>query len=97
MAIFDLINKCHSGKNMEEKNFATEILKELKATNKRLFIALIVVTTLWFATIGGFLWYNSLPVDSGSETTSVSQDSEDSGTNNYVGGDYNGKTNDKDS
>lgn len=93
MALFDLINS-HLGENMDKENFATEILKELKATNKRLFIALIVVTTLWFATIGGFLWYNSLPVESGTDTT-ISQDSEDSGTNNYVGGDYNGKANDK--
>lgn len=48
---------------MENETLATEMLRELKANNRRLFIALIVVLTLWFATIGAFLWYISLPVE----------------------------------
>ena len=48
---------------MEEKTLATEMLCELKASNRRWFIAFLVVLILWFATIGAFLWYISLPVD----------------------------------
>lgn len=94
MALLELL-RSYKGEHMDNNdNFATEILKEVKAVNKRLFIALIIVIVLWFGTIGGFLWYNSLPVDTGTEA-SISQDSEDNGTNNYVGGDYNGEANDK--
>lgn len=39
------------------------MLHELKASNRRWFIAFIVVLVLWFATIGIFIWYVSLPVD----------------------------------
>ena len=39
------------------------MLSELKASNRRWFIAFIVVLALWFATIGVFFWYISLPVD----------------------------------
>lgn len=37
---------------MEEKSFALEILKEQKKNNKRLFIVLLVVLSMWFITIG---------------------------------------------
>lgn len=48
---------------MVNETLATEMLRELKASNRRWFIAFIVVLILWFATIGAFLWYVSLPVD----------------------------------
>ena len=48
---------------MVNETLATEMLRELKASNRRWFIAFIVVLILWFATIGAFLWYISLPVD----------------------------------
>lgn len=44
---------------VEHLNFATEILQELKSTIKRLWIILIVILSLWAATIGGFVWYIS--------------------------------------
>lgn len=71
---------------MEKENtsLATELIRELKSTSKRWFIAFIVVLSLWFATIGGFIIYLSLPVE---ET--VTQDADDNGNNNYVGGDNN--------
>ncbi len=37
---------------IEQQSLAMEILKEQKKSNKRLFIALIVVLCMWFATIG---------------------------------------------
>lgn len=65
-------------------NFATELLAEVKKSAKRWFIAFIIVTALWFATIAGFVWYISLP----SESYNISQESEDNGNNQIVGGDY---------
>ncbi|MEG1506915.1 MAG: hypothetical protein RR478_05415 [Bacilli bacterium] len=40
-------------------NLATEMLKELKQQSKRWFIGFLVVVSLWFATIGGFVWFIS--------------------------------------
>ena len=45
------------------ETLASEMLSELKASNRRWFIAFVVVLVLWFATIGAFLWYISLPVE----------------------------------
>ena len=50
----------------DRETLASEMLRELRASNRRWFIAFIVVLVLWFATIGVFFWYISLPVD---ETT----------------------------
>lgn len=73
-------------------NFATELLTEVKRGVRRWFIAFIIVTTLWFITIVGFVWYISLPVDS-VEISDVTQDSGDGGNNIVSGGDIaNGDT-----
>lgn len=77
---------------MEKENtsLATELIRELKSTSKRWFIAFIVVLSLWFATIGGFIIYLSLPIEETTTTESyVTQDDDDNGDNNYVGGDNN--------
>lgn len=42
---------------MEYETLATEMLHELKASNKRLWISLIVVIILWFSTIIGFVLF----------------------------------------
>lgn len=77
---------------MENETLATEILHELKASSKRWFIAFLVVLVLWFATIGAFIWYISLPVEE--YETYIEQDSSDNGINKYtdmtIGGDYYG-------
>ena len=71
---------------------ATELLHELKASAKRWFIAFIVTLVLWFATIGVFIWYITLPVT----TEEVTVENED-GNANYIGDDMNGDiTNGKD-
>lgn len=54
---------------------ATEIIRTLK----KIIFALIITNVL---TVGGFLWYISLPVDVGTDTTTVN--SEDNGTANYI-------------
>ena len=76
---------------MENETFATEMLRELKTSNRRWFVSFLIVLTLWFATIGAFLWYISLPM----EDISISQKAD--GNSNLVGiGDmYGGKSNNK--
>lgn len=48
---------------MDNESLATELLREVKASAKRWFIAFLVVVGLEVATIVGFLWYISLPVE----------------------------------
>ena len=74
---------------MEQETLATEMLRELKATSKRWFIAFITVLILWFATIGIFIWYISLPVEE-YETYEVEQQSDRNSANTVVGGNYYG-------
>ena len=69
---------------MEDTNFATELLSEVKASARRWFIAFIVVAVLWFASICAFIWYISLPVEE-----AVIQN--DSGNANFIGRDLNGE------
>lgn len=68
---------------MDQMTLATEMLHELKASSKRWFIAFCVMVGLEIATIAGFLWYVSLPVD---EVTVES----DGGNANYIGDDLEG-------
>ena len=65
---------------MDNQTLASEMLHELKASNRRWFIAFVVVLILWFATIGAFIWYISLPV----EEYSVDQYA-DGDTNTMIG------------
>lgn len=75
---------------MEEKNesLAVELLHELKLSAKRWFIAFVIMTILEIATILGFVWYISLPV----EEYSLEQTTDRGGANFNIGGDYNGTT-----
>lgn len=41
----------------EGTTLATEMLKELKASSKRWFIAFIIMLAVEVATVAGFLWY----------------------------------------
>lgn len=72
----------------EHTTLATELLHELKLSAKRWFIAFCVMVVLEIATIAGFMWYISLPV----EDYSLEQVTERSGDNLNIGGDYNGTT-----
>lgn len=72
-----------------EDNLATELLHEIKLQSKRWFTAFIVVLLLWFATIGVFIWYISLPV----EEYEITQDAEYGERNiQIVGGSNYGET-----
>ena len=72
---------------MESEKLATELLHEVKAHAKRWFIAFMIVLVLWFATIGVFIWYISLPTET---STVIEQESDDGSLNQVIGGDYNG-------
>ena len=71
----------------EGTTLATEILQELRASARRWFIAFIIMLCVEIATVTGFLWYLSLPVD---ETVTVENDE---GNANYIGGDVSGNVN----
>lgn len=73
---------------MNQEKLATELLHEIKVAAKRWFIAFLVVTVLWFATIGVFIWYISLPVED--IETSIENDD---GNANYIGGNLSGVLN----
>lgn len=76
---------------MEERStLASELLHELKMSARRWFIAFCIMIVLELATIIGFVWYISLPV----EDYSLGQVTERGGDNFNVGGDYNGTTED---
>lgn len=71
----------------EGTTLATEIFQELKASARRWFIAFLVMVAVEAATVAGFLWYISLPV----EEATVSQDMEDiegSNISQKVGDEY---------
>lgn len=73
----------------ESVSFATELLREVKSSARRWFIAFCVMVMLEVATIVGFLWYISLPVEE--TTTDVEQDADDVDGDNFkqiVGDDY---------
>lgn len=71
----------------EGTTLATEILQEVKASARRWFIAFIIMLCVEIATVCGFLWYLSLPVD---ETVTVENDEDNA---NYIGGDITGNVN----
>lgn len=75
--------------NEENMTLATELLHEVKATSRRWFIAFLIVLTLWFATIGGFIWYISLPV----EVESIDVKNDDGNINYLRDSDVNGDIN----
>ena len=76
---------------MDDK-FATELLHEVKAQTKRWFIAFCVMVGLEIATIAGFMWYISLPVDEVTTTTDQTIEDVDSGNITQIGGDSIGES-----
>ena len=64
---------------------ATEIIKTLK----KIIFALIITNVL---TVGGFLWYISLPVEESVVTEQTAEDIENRDINQIVGGDIVGES-----
>ena len=70
--------------DVNKVSFAYELLKDYKKQNKRLFILLIVTLTMWFATIGAFLYYiNTTSYEENTEYAEV--DNENGDANACVG------------
>lgn len=67
---------------MEEKTLAMELLTDLKQTNKRQFITIIILVLSQLFTIGIFIWYIN-QFDYYTETTTL----DGNGINNYIGND----------
>lgn len=71
----------------EGTTLATEIFIELKNSARRWFIAFLVMCGIEIATVCGFLWYISLPVEEGVVVEN------DDGNANYIGGSVGGDVN----
>ena len=69
---------------MENQPLATELIRELRASNRRWFIVSLVELGVIIAIVVGFLWYISLPI----EEISVEADG---GNANYIGNDLEGE------
>lgn len=68
----------------KEKSFAMEILGDYKKANKRLFILLLVILSMWFITIGAFVYYiNTTGYEVITESTEV--ENENGNANACVG------------
>lgn len=82
----------------ESVSFATELLREVKTSARRWFVAFCVMVMLEVATIIGFIWYISLPTDESDVTSQeISQDA-DGGNNDlrFIGGDNYGEAESED-
>ena len=68
---------------MENQPLATELIKELRASNRRWFIVALAELGIIIAIVIGFLWYISLPIEE------ISVEAE-GGNANYIGNDLEG-------
>lgn len=74
---------------LKHESFAFELLKDQRKQNKRLFIILITVLTMWFATIGAFVYYiSNYSYEETIETYTTDFDTEGNGIID-IGGDVN--------
>lgn len=72
---------------MENETLATELLREVNRSCHRWFVAFCIMIVLEAATIAGFMWYLSLPVDSYSEEyTQTMEDIEGKDVRQIIGG-----------
>lgn len=69
---------------MENQPLATELIRELRASNRRWFIVSLVELGVIIAIVVGFLWYISLPIDE------ISIENDD-GNATYIGRDLEGE------
>lgn len=84
----EVVNMKKEVKEVKNQSLAREMLEDYKKQNKRLFIIILVILVMWFAT-GCYLVYILNDVGTIEETTTtqeVTQENSD-GTNNYIGND----------
>lgn len=69
---------------VKEKSFAMELISDYKRQNKRQFIVILVILTMWFASIGLFIYYiNTTGYEVTTESTEV--ENENGNANACVG------------
>ena len=74
-------------KKVEEITLAYELVQDTKKTNKRMFIIILVILGMWFATIGYLVYVlNDIGVIEETTTQEVMQEN-DNGDNNFIGND----------
>lgn len=76
---------------VEEKSFAMSILSDYKAAFKRLFIVLIMVLIMWFATIG-YLVYILNDIGVAETTQEIDVDNEGGDATGCIGDYCNGES-----
>lgn len=77
---------------MDTDTLATELLHEIKMSAKRWFIAFCIMVLVEIATIVGFLWYVSLPVETSDiDYEQEMEDVQGSRTIQMIGGRYYGE------
>ena len=92
---------------MEEPKYSTEdnnirviiesALAKLEKANTRLWVVVIILIVALLGTNAGWIWYESQFEDIVTTTQTVTQETKDGGDNivgDFIGGDYNGKTDD---
>ena len=61
---------------VKNQSFAFELLQDARKTNKRQFIVILVILTMWFASIGLFIYYiNTTGYEVTTESTEVENES----------------------
>ena len=70
---------------MKEQSLAMELLQDYKKANKRMFIIIIIILTMWFATIG-YLVYILNDIGTIETTTQQVEQENEEGNNNFIGG-----------
>jgi len=70
---------------MKKESFALELLNDYKKTNKRQFIIILTILTMWFCTIGYLVYIlNDIGYEEiTTETYEVEQEAE-TGNNNFI-------------
>lgn len=73
---------------MENQSLATELLHEIKQNARRWFIAFCIMIVLEIATIVGFMWYITLPVEEYTYEQTMEDIENNSDVRQVIGGDY---------
>lgn len=79
--------------DIKQDSFALEMLKDYKKQNHRLFVIILVILALWFATGSYLIWVLN---DIGTEeitTESYEIEQEAEGSNNFINGNDNNVNN----
>lgn len=66
---------------VKKESFAMELLKDMRKTNKRIFVILLVVLGMWFTTIVAFVYY----INTTGYETITEEVNTDNGGNDCIG------------